>query len=105
MQVVENIMALSNKTITFKDETHFSELFMTLKELVMSAQNFVTSTYLDLSSVLSMARMQSAQRKKEKSDIVYPNGSENFLINTLEHYLKTFNITLDDPGQAIKLVR
>ena len=65
MKIVENIMALSNKTITFKDETHFSELFMTLQELVITAQNFVMSSNVDLSSVLSMTRMQNVQRKKE----------------------------------------
>ena len=105
MEIVENIMALNDKTITFKDETHFSELFMTLKELVMSAQNFVMSSNLDLSSILSMTRMQSAQRKKGKSGMTHPDGSENFLINTLEHFLKTFDVTLDNPGQAIQLIR
>ena len=80
MQIIENIMTLSNKTITFTEEPHFSEFFMNFQEFVMTTENFVMSTshHMDL---------------------------EDFLMNTLKHYLKLFEFPLDNPGHAIQLIR
>ena len=80
IQIGDNLMALSDKNIIFKEETHFSELFMSLQQLIKTSQNFATSTSHSI-------------------------GVENFLKNTLEHYLDTFNVSLDNPGQAIQLIR
>ena len=53
---------------------------MSLQQLIETTQNFATSTSHSI-------------------------GVENFLKNTLEHYLDRFNVSLDNPGQAIQLIR
>ena len=47
IQLVGDVMRLSNKTIIFKEEPQFSELFFNLHELVTETQNIVTSTSND----------------------------------------------------------
>ena len=52
-------MRLSNKKITFKEETQFSELFMNLQELVIATQNIVTSTSNDENLSMILMRTMS----------------------------------------------
>ena len=80
IQIIDSMNALTYKNITFTEEAHFSEFFTNFQELVMTTENFVMST-------------------SHHMDI------EDFLMNTLEHYLKLFDVHLDNPGQAIQLIR
>ena len=80
MQIVDSIVALSKKTVTFKEETYFSELFLNLQELVMTTQNIVMSAFNNMDFI-------------------------DFLSNSLQHYLELFGIQLDTPEQAIQLIR
>ena len=52
-------MRLSNRKITFKEETQFSELFMNLQELVITTQNIVASTSNDENLSMILMRTMS----------------------------------------------
>ena len=72
-------MRLSNRKITFKEETQFSELFMNLQELVITTQNIVASTSND--DNLSM-----------------------ILMRTMSLFVLPLSIT-DNPIEVIQLIR
>ena len=79
-KIVDHIMALQNKTLTYKEEAHLSDLAINFNELIMNIQDNVdlNLNYKDL---------------------------RDFLINALQHYLEIFNIQLDNAEQAFQLIR
>ena len=80
MQIIDSIIAMSNKNVTIEGDKHFSEFFITLQELARTTQN----VFMDMLGIF---------------------GLENFLMNTLEHNLKISDISLYNPGQAIEVMR
>ena len=79
-KIVDHIMALQNKTLTYKEEAHLSDLAINFNKLIMNIQDNVD---LNLNH-------------KDLRD---------FFINALQHYLEIFNIQLDNPEQAFQLIR
>ena len=80
IQIIDSMNALTYKNITFTEEAHFSEFFTNFQELVMTIQNFIMS-------------------------ISHQEGLEDFLMCALEHGMKLFDVQLDNPAQAIQLIR
>ena len=79
-KIIEHIMALQNKTLTYKEEAHLSDLAINFNELIMNIQDNV-----DL-------------------NLNYEDFRD-FLINALQHYLDIFNIQMENPEQAFQLIR
>ena len=87
MQIIDSIIAMSNKNVTIEGDKHFSEFFITLQELAWTTQNVFKST------------------STHPMDMLGIFGLENFLMNTLEHNLKISDISLYNPGKAIEVMR
>ena len=80
IQLIDNMILLSNKKVKLTEEAYFSEVLMNFQELVMTTQNFTGNS----------------SDHKSLGDI---------LMSAITHYLKLYDVRVDDPGQAIQLIR
>ena len=80
IQLIDNMILLSNKKVKLTEEAYFSEVLLNFQELVMTTQNFT---------------MNSSKRK----------SLEDVLMSTISHYLKLYDVQVGNPGQAIQLIR